>query len=142
MRLAINIDHIATLRNARGGSEPDPVKAALLCEEAGAVGIVCHLREDRRHINDNDVIFVLNRRHILSDLFHSAERNYPYNSMLWWKNFVPIAGILIFCSKRTRIFVLSVSFLGILISGTFTGSFSLRYFLFSILIHIILHVKH
>lgn len=55
MRLAINIDHIATLRNARGGSSPDPVKAALICEEAGAVGIVCHLREDRRHIKDNDV---------------------------------------------------------------------------------------
>jgi pyridoxine 5-phosphate synthase len=55
MRLAINIDHIATLRNARGGVVPDPVKAALVCEEAGAVGIVCHLREDRRHIKDDDV---------------------------------------------------------------------------------------
>jgi pyridoxine 5-phosphate synthase len=55
MRLAINIDHIATLRNARGGSDPDPVKAALLCEESGAVSIVCHLREDRRHIKDDDV---------------------------------------------------------------------------------------
>ena len=55
MRLAINIDHIATLRNARGGSDPDPVNAALLCEKAGAVGIVCHLREDRRHIKDDDV---------------------------------------------------------------------------------------
>ena len=55
MRLAINIDHIATLRNARGGNDPDPVKAALICEEAGAVGIVCHLREDRRHMKDDDV---------------------------------------------------------------------------------------
>jgi pyridoxine 5-phosphate synthase len=55
MRLAINIDHIATLRNARGGNDPDPVKAALLCEETGAAGIVCHLREDRRHIKDDDV---------------------------------------------------------------------------------------
>jgi pyridoxine 5-phosphate synthase len=55
MRLAINIDHIATLRNARGGNEPDPVEAALLCEQAGAVGIVCHLREDRRHMKDEDV---------------------------------------------------------------------------------------
>jgi len=55
MRLAINIDHIATLRNARGGSDPDPVQAALLCEKAGAVGIVCHLREDRRHVKDDDV---------------------------------------------------------------------------------------
>jgi pyridoxine 5-phosphate synthase len=55
MRLAINIDHVATLRNARGGTFPDPVKAARVCEEAGAVGIVCHLREDRRHIKDEDV---------------------------------------------------------------------------------------
>jgi len=55
MRLAINIDHIATLRNARGGREPEPVEAARICEEAGARGIVCHLREDRRHIRDEDV---------------------------------------------------------------------------------------
>jgi pyridoxine 5-phosphate synthase len=55
MRLAINIDHVATLRNARGGNDPDPVKAALLCEATGAAGIVCHLREDRRHIKDDDV---------------------------------------------------------------------------------------
>ena len=55
MRLAINIDHIATLRNARGGTEPDPAGAALVCERAGADGIVCHLREDRRHIRDEDV---------------------------------------------------------------------------------------
>lgn len=55
MRLCINIDHIATLRNARGGSEPDPVTAAIVCEKAGADGIVVHLREDRRHIKDHDV---------------------------------------------------------------------------------------
>lgn len=55
MRLAINIDHVATLREARGGVEPDPVTAAGICELAGAEGIVCHLREDRRHINDRDV---------------------------------------------------------------------------------------
>ena len=55
MRLSINIDHIATLRNARGGKEPDPVTAAHIAELAGADGIVCHLREDRRHINDRDV---------------------------------------------------------------------------------------
>jgi pyridoxine 5-phosphate synthase len=55
MRLAINIDHIATLRNARGGKEPDLVEAARVCEQAGALGIVCHLREDRRHIRDLDV---------------------------------------------------------------------------------------
>jgi len=55
MRLAINIDHVATLRNARGGTIPDPVDAARICLHAGAVGIVCHLREDRRHIRDLDV---------------------------------------------------------------------------------------
>ena len=55
MRLSINIDHIATLRNARGGNEPDPVEAARIVELAGADGIVCHLREDRRHIRDEDV---------------------------------------------------------------------------------------
>jgi len=55
MRLCINIDHVATLREARGGVEPDPVTAAHLCELAGAEGIVCHLREDRRHINDRDL---------------------------------------------------------------------------------------
>jgi pyridoxine 5-phosphate synthase len=55
MRLGINIDHIATLREARGGVEPDPVTAAHICELAGADGIVCHLREDRRHINDRDL---------------------------------------------------------------------------------------
>lgn len=55
MRLAINIDHVATVRNARGGNEPDPVVAAEMAERAGAQGIVCHLREDRRHIKDRDL---------------------------------------------------------------------------------------
>lgn len=55
MRLCINIDHVATLREARGGLEPDPVTAAHMCELHGAEGIVCHLREDRRHINDRDL---------------------------------------------------------------------------------------
>jgi pyridoxine 5-phosphate synthase len=55
MRLCINIDHVATLREARGGVEPDPVTAAHICELAGVDGIVCHLREDRRHINDRDL---------------------------------------------------------------------------------------
>ncbi|MCX7879512.1 MAG: pyridoxine 5'-phosphate synthase [Ignavibacteria bacterium] len=53
--LNVNIDHIATIRQARGGNEPDPIFAAVICELAGAKGIVCHLREDRRHINDRDV---------------------------------------------------------------------------------------
>jgi pyridoxine 5-phosphate synthase len=55
MRLAVNVDHIATLRNARNEGSPDPVEAALLAEQSGASGIVCHLREDRRHIRDNDL---------------------------------------------------------------------------------------
>lgn len=55
MKLCINIDHIATLRQARRESEPDPVTAAGICELAGADGIVCHLREDRRHIIDRDL---------------------------------------------------------------------------------------
>ena len=55
IKLAVNVDHIATLREARGTSEPDPVLAAGICELAGAEGIVVHLREDRRHIQDRDV---------------------------------------------------------------------------------------
>ena len=53
--LGVNIDHVATLRQARGTSYPDPVSAALICEQAGAEGITLHLREDRRHIQDADV---------------------------------------------------------------------------------------
>ncbi|HEU4686447.1 MAG TPA: pyridoxine 5'-phosphate synthase [Nitrospira sp.] len=54
-RLGVNIDHVATLRQARGGQDPDPVAAAVLVELAGADGIVVHLREDRRHIQDRDL---------------------------------------------------------------------------------------
>ena len=55
-KLGVNIDHIATLRQARREFDPDPVKAARVCEQAGADSIVAHLREDRRHINDNDIL--------------------------------------------------------------------------------------
>ncbi len=55
LRLGVNIDHVATLRNARGGALPDPVRAARIAEEAGADGITAHLREDRRHIRDADI---------------------------------------------------------------------------------------
>jgi pyridoxine 5-phosphate synthase len=54
-RLAVNVDHVATVRQARGIDEPDPVMAAGIAELAGAEGIICHLREDRRHINDRDL---------------------------------------------------------------------------------------
>jgi pyridoxine 5-phosphate synthase len=56
LRLGVNIDHVATVRNARGGAVPDPVRAALLAIEAGADGITAHLREDRRHIRDDDIL--------------------------------------------------------------------------------------
>ena len=55
LRLGVNIDHVATIRNARGGGLPDPVRAARLAAEAGADGITAHLREDRRHISDDDI---------------------------------------------------------------------------------------
>ena len=55
LRLGVNVDHVATVRNARGGAGPDPVRAALLAIEAGADGITAHLREDRRHIHDDDM---------------------------------------------------------------------------------------
>lgn len=55
LRLGVNIDHVATIRNARGGDHPDPVKAALVAAGAGADGITAHLREDRRHIRDDDL---------------------------------------------------------------------------------------
>jgi pyridoxine 5-phosphate synthase len=59
MRLYVNVDHIATVRQARGTDEPDPVRAAVLCELGGADGITVHLREDRRHIQDRDVRLLL-----------------------------------------------------------------------------------
>src|SRR5512147_2740644 len=55
LRLGVNVDHVATIRNARGGRHPDPVRAAKLAIEAGADGITAHLREDRRHISDDDI---------------------------------------------------------------------------------------
>ena len=55
LRLGVNIDHVATVRNARGGGSPDPIKAALIAQNAGADGITAHLREDRRHIKDEDI---------------------------------------------------------------------------------------
>lgn len=59
LRLGVNIDHVATIRNARGGTHPDPVKAALLAVKAGADGITAHLREDRRHIRDEDIAMLM-----------------------------------------------------------------------------------
>jgi pyridoxine 5-phosphate synthase len=60
LRLGVNVDHVATIRNARGIAHPDPVRAALLAAEAGADGITAHLREDRRHIVDDDIERLMN----------------------------------------------------------------------------------
>src|SRR5258706_4050080 len=59
LRLGVNIDHVATIRNARGGRHPDPVRAAKLAAQAGADGITAHLREDRRHISDDDIAMLV-----------------------------------------------------------------------------------
>ena len=56
LRLGVNVDHVATIRNARGGGHPDPVRAALAAAQAGADSIVAHLREDRRHVSDDDLV--------------------------------------------------------------------------------------
>ncbi|MFP6742731.1 MAG: pyridoxine 5'-phosphate synthase, partial [Alphaproteobacteria bacterium] len=61
LRLGVNIDHVATIRNARGGDHPDPVRAARMAAEAGADGITAHLREDRRHIEDDDIERLINQ---------------------------------------------------------------------------------
>ena len=60
LRLGVNIDHVATVRNARGGSVPDPLRAAKISEAAGADGITAHLREDRRQITDSDIVNLIN----------------------------------------------------------------------------------
>src|SRR5687767_14535303 len=67
LRLGINIDHVATIRNARGGDHPEPLRAAQAAIAAGADGITAHLREDRRHISDADI-------EALNALVHSLER--------------------------------------------------------------------
>jgi pyridoxine 5-phosphate synthase len=61
LRLGVNIDHVATIRNARGGDHPDPVRAAIMAAAAGADGITAHLREDRRHIRDEDIKALMER---------------------------------------------------------------------------------
>ena len=59
MKLGVNIDHVATIRNARGGIHPSPIKAAEIAEKAGADSIVVHLREDRRHIKEKDIKYII-----------------------------------------------------------------------------------
>lgn len=89
-KLGVNIDHVATLRQARGGGEPDPVEAALLCEKAGCNSVVAHLREDRRHINDDDVAKLKKKIKTLlnlemstnADIVKAAMAVKPYQSTL------------------------------------------------------------
>jgi pyridoxine 5-phosphate synthase len=89
-RLYINIDHVATVRQARRGTEPDPVAAAALCETAGADGITAHLREDRRHIQDDDAERLARVRRTVFNLEMActpemltiAERLHPYQVTL------------------------------------------------------------
>lgn len=73
IRLGVNVDHVATLRQARGGQEPDPVMAATLVQLAGAEGLVVHLREDRRHIQDRDLTILRETVHIQLNLEMAAE---------------------------------------------------------------------
>jgi pyridoxine 5-phosphate synthase len=72
LRLGVNIDHVATIRNARGGGHPDPVRAAFAAAEAGADGITAHLREDRRHITDADIDALMARLEIPLNLEMAA----------------------------------------------------------------------
>jgi pyridoxine 5-phosphate synthase len=72
LRLGVNIDHVATIRNARGGAHPDPVRAAFAAAEAGADGITAHLREDRRHITDADIDALMARLEIPLNLEMAA----------------------------------------------------------------------
>ncbi len=72
-RLGVNVDHVATLRQARGGHEPDPILAASLVQLAGAEGLVVHLREDRRHIQDRDLTVLRETVHIQLNLEMAAE---------------------------------------------------------------------
>src|SRR6185436_5494485 len=88
-RLYINVDHVASLRQARRTDEPDPVEAALLCERAGAEGITAHLREDRRHIQDEDVERLMRAVRVLNlelatspDIVTIACRLRPYQTTL------------------------------------------------------------
>ena len=72
LRLGVNVDHVATVRNARGGIHPDPVRAALLAADAGADGITAHLREDRRHISDEDIERLRTQLHVPLNLEMAA----------------------------------------------------------------------
>lgn len=75
VKLGVNIDHVATLRQARRGMEPDPLQAAWVCEQAGAAGITVHLREDRRHIQDRDIQILKDNIHTRLNLEMAIREN-------------------------------------------------------------------
>ena len=94
--LGVNIDHIATLRNARGTAYPDPVQAAFIAEQAGADGITVHLREDRRHITDRDVRILrqtLHTRMNLVTLGYLGKRLYFTVFFLFFNSFCHITPV-------------------------------------------------
>lgn len=90
LRLGVNIDHVATIRNARGGPDPDPVRAAKLAAKAGADGITAHLREDRRHITDRDITRLVSEIDLplnfemaaTSEMLDIAQRHKPHAACL------------------------------------------------------------
>ncbi|MCI4660205.1 MAG: pyridoxine 5'-phosphate synthase [Neomegalonema sp.] len=83
LRLGVNIDHVATIRNARGGAHPDPVRAAKIAEAAGADGITAHLREDRRHIRDEDLALLSAELHIPLNLEMAATEEMQAIALRW-----------------------------------------------------------
>ena len=95
LRLAVNIDHVATVRNARGSSYPDPVRAALISQEAGADGITAHLREDRRHIIDQDIASIIEAINIPLN-FEMAATDEMQNSVVSYST----CGL--YCTRKTR----------------------------------------
>ena len=86
MRLGINIDHVATIRNARGGNHPNPLEIAIIAEKCNVDNITAHLREDRRHVNENDIKSLLSKLKIplnfemaaTSEMINFAVENLPY----------------------------------------------------------------
>ena len=89
-RLGVNIDHVATIRNARGEKYPSPLKAALLAKKFGADSITIHLREDRRHINDQDLIFIKKNLKIPLNLEMAPTKEMLKISLKYKPNFVCI----------------------------------------------------
>ena len=90
IRLGVNIDHVATVRNARGENYPDPVKAALIAERSGADSITIHLREDRRHIRDNDLKIIKKKLKIPLNLEIAATNEMVKIALKYKPNYVCI----------------------------------------------------